>query len=156
MSFMIYLFSHSAKWTFLPVVNHSPFNSKHLEKDVVIISVLNYSYVHNFCGTQVAWPKYICGQLRLEKFYTNPKIVLACVCKRHVSVWLSCNPRSYWIFVHSGTLSHKYKVVILEPSIKCCYRSGNLFADKYRSSPYNLVVKHVDRRLTGKMTLLGS
>lgn len=109
-------------------------------------------FLYNFCGTQVAWPKYICGQLRLKNLYTNPKIVLVCVCKRHVSVWFSYNPRSYWVLVHSGTLPHKYKVVIQEPSVKCCYRSGNLFIDKYRSSPYNLVGKHVDRRLVGKMT----
>lgn len=128
----MYLFSHAAKWTFLPVVNHSPFNSKHLEKDVVIISVL-----------------------RLKNLYTNPKIVLVRVGKRLVSEWLSCNPRSYWIFEHSGTLPHKYEVVILEPSVKWCYRSGNLFVDKYRRSPYNLVVKHVDRRLTGKNDITG-
>ena len=45
---------------------------------------------------------------------------------------------------------HKYEVVTLKPSAKCCYGCGNSFADKYRSPPYNLVVKHIDRRVTGK------
>ena len=51
---------------------------------------------------------------------------------------------------HSGMSPHKYEVVTLKPSAKCCYGCGNSFADKYRSPPYNLVVKHVDRRVTGK------
>ena len=45
---------------------------------------------------------------------------------------------------------HKYEVVVLKPIVKTCYGCGSPFADKYRSSPYNLVVKHVDRRVTGK------
>ena len=45
---------------------------------------------------------------------------------------------------------HKHEVVTLKPSAKCCYGCGNSFADKYRSPPYNLVVKHIDRRVTGK------
>ena len=51
---------------------------------------------------------------------------------------------------HSGMSPHKYEVVTLTPSAKCCYGCGNSFSDKYRSPPYNLVVKHVDRRVTGK------
>ena len=35
-----------------------------------------------------------------EFVHTSPKIVPVCVCKRHVSVWLSCSPRSYWIAVN--------------------------------------------------------
>ena len=50
---------------------------------------------------------------------------------------------------------HKYEVVTLKSSVKCCYGCGNSFAEKYRSPPYNLVVKHVDRRVTGKNDFTG-
>ena len=43
---------------------------------------------------------------------------------------------------HSGMSPHKYEVVTLTPSAKCCYGCGNSFSDKYRSPPYNLVVQH--------------
>lgn len=58
---------------------------------------------------------------------------------------------------HSGMSPHKYEVyvVTLKSSVKCCYGCGNSFAEKYRSPPYNLVVKHVDRRVTGKNDFTG-
>jgi len=51
---------------------------------------------------------------------------------------------------HSGMSPQKYKVVVLKPCIKNCYGCGSLFAEKYRSSPYNLVVKHIYRKVRGK------
>lgn len=51
---------------------------------------------------------------------------------------------------HSGMSPQKYEVVVLKPSVKTCYGCGSPFIDKYRSFPYNLVVKHIDRRVTGK------
>lgn len=51
---------------------------------------------------------------------------------------------------HSGMAPNRYQVVLLDPIVKKCYGCGNAFADKYRRSPYNLVLKHVDRRITGK------
>lgn len=51
---------------------------------------------------------------------------------------------------HSGMSSHKYEVVVLKQCVKNCYGCGTPFADKYSSSPFNLVVRHVDRRVPGK------
>ena len=50
---------------------------------------------------------------------------------------------------------HKYEVVVLKACVKNFYGRGSLFADKYRSSPYNLVVKHEDGRVTGKNDYTG-
>ena len=50
---------------------------------------------------------------------------------------------------------HKYEVVVLKQCVKNCYGCGSPFADKYRSSPFNLVVRHVDRRVTGKNDYTG-
>ena len=51
---------------------------------------------------------------------------------------------------YSGMAPNRYQAVLLDPIVKKCYSYGNAFADKYRNSPYNLVLKHVDRRITGK------
>ena len=51
---------------------------------------------------------------------------------------------------HSGMAPNRYEIVLLERIVKKCYGCLNDFVDKYRSSPYNLVIKHLDRRVTGK------
>ena len=51
---------------------------------------------------------------------------------------------------HSGMAPNRYETVLLERIVKKCYGCLNDFVDKYRSSPYNLVIKHLDRRVTGK------
>ena len=56
---------------------------------------------------------------------------------------------------HSGMWPHKYAEVVLQPCVKNCLGCGSSFADKYRNSPYNLVVNHVDRRITGKNDYTG-
>ena len=64
-------------------------------------------------------------------------------------------PFSTVVTWHSGMPPHKYEVVVLKPCVKNFYGRGSLFADKYRSSPYNLVVKHEDGRVTGKNDYTG-
>jgi len=50
---------------------------------------------------------------------------------------------------------HKHEVVILKQCIKNCHGCGTPFADKHRSSPFNLVVRNGDRRVTGKNDYTG-
>ena len=45
---------------------------------------------------------------------------------------------------------YEYEVVLLPRIVQKCYGCGSNFVDKYRSSPYNLVIKHMDRRIAGK------
>lgn len=53
---------------------------------------------------------------------------------------------------HSGMSPGRYELVALPTNVFKCYGCGQNFADKYRSSPYNIVVKHVDRRIRGRDT----
>lgn len=48
---------------------------------------------------------------------------------------------------HSGYSPHRYEVVTLPGNVKKCYGCGAEFTERHRSPPYNIVVKHVDRRL---------
>lgn len=48
---------------------------------------------------------------------------------------------------HSGHSPYRYEVVRLPTRAQKCYGCGMEFAEKYRQPPYNIVVKHVDRRL---------
>lgn len=66
---------------------------------------------------------------------------------------VSNNPvGSLW---HSGMSPNRYEAVLLTSIVKKCYGCGNPFADKYRRSPLNIVIKHMDRRVTGKNDLTG-
>lgn len=51
---------------------------------------------------------------------------------------------------HSGMSPHPYHLVALRTNVKKCYGCGALFAEKFRQPPYNIVVKHVDRRVVRK------
>ena len=51
---------------------------------------------------------------------------------------------------HSGQSPHAYEIVLLQPNVKKCYGCGAEFADKFRHSPNNIIVKHLDKRVTGK------
>ena len=51
---------------------------------------------------------------------------------------------------HSGMSPHPYHLVALRTNVKKCYGCGALFVKKFRQPPYNIVVKHVDRRVVGK------
>ena len=51
---------------------------------------------------------------------------------------------------HSGMSPNRYEVVLLEPMVKRCYGCGSAFSGRFRSSPLNVILKHVDRRITGK------
>ena len=48
---------------------------------------------------------------------------------------------------HWGYSPDRYEVVTLPGNVKKCYGCGAEFTDRHRSPPYNIVVKHVDRRL---------
>ena len=45
---------------------------------------------------------------------------------------------------------NRYEVVLLERMVKTCYGCGSDFSEKFRSSPFNVILKYVDRRITGK------
>ena len=62
------------------------------------------------------------------------------------------SPQIMW---HSGMSPNKYEVVLLESCVKKCYGCGTAFADKFRRPPFNLVVKHLDRRVLGKNNITG-
>ena len=48
---------------------------------------------------------------------------------------------------------HAYEFVILPNIVQKCYGCGSNFVDKYRYSPHNLAIKHIDRRIAGKDSL---
>ena len=52
--------------------------------------------------------------------------------------------RNQW---HSGMSPHPYTLCELPNATKKCYGCGEEFVDKYRVAPYNIVVRHVDRRI---------
>ena len=51
---------------------------------------------------------------------------------------------------------HKYEMVVLKPAVKNCYGCGSSFVHTYRRAPFNLVLKHVNRRVTGKDDTVGT
>ena len=51
---------------------------------------------------------------------------------------------------------HPYHLVALRTNVKKCYGCGALFVKKFRQPPYNIVVKHVDRRVVGKDSNTGA
>ena len=48
---------------------------------------------------------------------------------------------------HLGMSPNRYEVVLLEPMVKKCYGCGSAFSERFRSSPFNVILKHVDRRI---------
>jgi len=56
---------------------------------------------------------------------------------------------------HSGHSPYRYELVSLPLRVQKCYGCGMEFANKYRQSPYNIVVKHVDRRLVRRDEQIG-
>ena len=51
---------------------------------------------------------------------------------------------------HSGYSPHRYELVTLPGNVKKCYGCEAEFTERYRNSPNNIVIKHVDRRLVRK------
>ena len=51
---------------------------------------------------------------------------------------------------HSGLSPHSYYLVVLPTNVKKCYGCGDMFAEKFRQRPHNIMVKHVDRRVVRK------
>ena len=45
--------------------------------------------------------------------------------------------------------------MLLPNNVRKCYGCGNDFAEKYRKPPFNLIVKHVDRRIIKKCEQTG-
>ncbi len=56
---------------------------------------------------------------------------------------------------HSGMSPFPYEVVLLPNNVRKCYGCGSDFADKYRKPPFNLIVKHVDKRVVRKCEQTG-
>ena len=48
---------------------------------------------------------------------------------------------------HSGMFPYPYELVPLPAKAQKCYGCGNTFANKFRSPPLNIVVRHMDRRV---------
>ena len=48
---------------------------------------------------------------------------------------------------HSVLTPHSYYLVALPTNVKKCSGCGDMFAEKFRQPPHNIVVKHVDRRM---------
>lgn len=63
--------------------------------------------------------------------------------------------RAHFVPWHSGMSPNRYEVVLLSQAVKKCYGCGSPFTDKFRKSPHNIVIKHVDRRVVGKNDLTG-
>lgn len=57
---------------------------------------------------------------------------------------------------HSGMSPHAYELIALPTNVRKCYGCGNDFVDKYRNHPYNIIVKHIDRRVMRKDNLTGA
>ena len=51
---------------------------------------------------------------------------------------------------HSGLSPNPYEIVLLPSNVQKCYGCGAAFAEKSRSVPYNLCIKHVGKRVIGK------
>ena len=51
---------------------------------------------------------------------------------------------------HSGMSTHHYEIVMLPSNVQKCYGCGEIFSARSRTAPYDLCVKHVDKRLIGK------
>lgn len=51
---------------------------------------------------------------------------------------------------HSGLSPYHYELIILPTNVRRCYGCNCEFVDKYRQEPYNIIVKHVDRRIVKK------
>lgn len=56
-------------------------------------------------------------------------------------------PEQFPLQWHSGMSPHKYEIVLLPSKVKKCYGCGSDFREKYRNPQFNLIVKHMDRRL---------
>ena len=48
-----------------------------------------------------------------------------------------------------------YELVITPPTVRKCYGCGNDLGDKYKTPPCNIIIKHVDKRVTGKDSTTG-
>ena len=48
-----------------------------------------------------------------------------------------------------------YELIIRPPTVRKCYGSGNDLGDKYKTPPCNIIIKHVDKRVTGKDSATG-
>ena len=55
----------------------------------------------------------------------------------------------------SGMSPFPYEIVLPPNNVRKCYGCGNDFAEKYRKPPFNLIVKHVDRRIIKKCEQTG-
>ena len=43
-----------------------------------------------------------------------------------------------------------YELIITPPTVRKCYGCGNDLGDKCKTPPCNIIIKHVDKRVTGK------
>ncbi len=63
---------------------------------------------------------------------------------------LGLDERLHW---NSGRSPHPYEIVAFPSNVKKCYGCGSEFVEQYKHSPYNLIIKHLDRRVMGKDAL---
>lgn len=48
-----------------------------------------------------------------------------------------------------------YELIITPPTVRKCYGCGNDLGDNYKTPPCNIIIKHVDKRVTGKDSATG-
>ena len=65
----------------------------------------------------------------------------------HAQSPMSCAVQSSW---NSSMSPSIYELVITPPTVRKCYGCGNDLGEKYKTPPCNIVVKHVEKRVTAK------
>ena len=51
---------------------------------------------------------------------------------------------------HSGMSPYPYEIAVLPAGVSKCYGCGKEFAEKYRTEPHNIIIRHRDRRIRGR------
>ena len=51
---------------------------------------------------------------------------------------------------HSGMSPSPYELILTPSAVRKCYGCGDQLSDKYKKRPSNFIVRHVDKRVTGK------
>lgn len=79
---------------------------------------------------------------------SNPQLPLWAPPQTPVQAPVSMTQIPHW---HASMSPNAYKVVLTPIKVKKCYGCGCDFADKYGSSPSNLIIKHVIGESPDKM-----
>ena len=75
---------------------------------------------------------------------------LTYICHITTCDWLRQIAKQFCIII-----PYHYEICLLPTKVQKCYGCGSDFVDKYRKPPFNLVVKHVDRRVIRRNEVTG-